>query len=100
MSFGSPNEAYLQTYLSRGDRSTHEFFKTFLNNGHDAKAALKKHSTDRYVYCQYGKDDYLPWDIVDHGYRNNFLWEDYQRGLNAAHTPICDTAICHICGLC
>jgi radical SAM superfamily enzyme YgiQ (UPF0313 family) len=100
MSFGSPNEAYLQTYLSRGDRSTHEFFKTFLNNGHDAKAALKKHSTDRYVYRQYGKEDYLPWDIIDHGYRNNFLWEDYQRGLNAAHTPICDTAICHICGLC
>ncbi|MBT3856562.1 MAG: radical SAM protein [Nitrospina sp.] len=100
MSFGSPNEAYLQTYLSRGDRNVHTFFKTYLNNGHDAKSALKKHSTDQYVYRQYGKEDYLPWDIVDHGYRNNFLWEDYQRGLKAAHTPICDTAICHICGLC
>ena len=100
MSFGSPNEAYLQTYLSRGDRNVHAFFKTYLNNGHDAKSALKKHSTDRYVYRQYEKEDYLPWDIIDHGYRNGFLWEDYQRGLNAAHTPICDTAICHICGLC
>jgi len=100
MSFGSPNEAYLQTYLSRGDRNVHTFFKTYLNNGHDAKSALKKHSTDQYVYRQYGKEDYLPWDIVDHGYRNNFLWEDYQRGLKAAHTPICDTAVCHICGLC
>ena len=39
LSFGSPNEAYLQTYLSRGDRSVHEFFKTFLSNGHDAKSA-------------------------------------------------------------
>ena len=100
MSFGSPNEAYLQTYLSRGDRSVHDFFKTYLNNGHDAKSALKKHSVDGYVYHQYEKDDYLPWDIIDHGYRPNFLWEDYQRGLKAAHTPICDTAICHICGLC
>ncbi|MZH03279.1 MAG: radical SAM protein [Nitrospinae bacterium] len=100
MSFGSPNEAYLQTYLSRGDRNTQAFFKTYLNNGHDAKSALKEHHVDQYVYRQYKKDDYLPWDIVDHGYREDFLWEDYQRGLNSAHTPVCDTTICHICGLC
>jgi len=100
MSFGSPNEAYLQTYLSRGDRSVHEFFKTFLNNGHDAKGALSKHSVDSFVYRKYGKDDYLPWDIVDHGYRNGFLWDDYQRGLMAGRTPVCDTATCHVCGIC
>ena len=100
MSFGSPNEAYLQTYLSRGDRNTQSFFKTYLNNGHDAKSALKKHHVDQYVYRQYDKNDYLPWDIVDHGYRADFLWEDYQRGLKAVHTPVCDTSICHICGLC
>ncbi|MBT3922915.1 MAG: radical SAM protein [Nitrospina sp.] len=100
MSFGSPNEAYLQTYLSRGDRNAHVFFKTYLNNGHDAKSALNKHSVDQIVYRQYEKDDYLPWDIVDHGYRDDFLWEDYQRGLNAVRTPVCDTSICKICGLC
>ena len=100
LSFGSPNEAYLQTYLSRGDRSVHEFFKTFLSNGHDAKSALNKHSVDSFVYRQYGKGDYLPWDIVDHGYRNGFLWDDYQRGLNAGRTPVCDTATCHVCGIC
>ncbi|MAX16695.1 MAG: radical SAM protein, partial [Nitrospina sp.] len=50
MSFGSPNEAYLQTYLSRGDRNTQAFFKTYLNNGHDAKSALKEHPVDQYVY--------------------------------------------------
>ena len=100
LSFGSPNEAYLQTYLSRGDRSVHEFFKTFLSNGHDAKSALNKHSVDSFVYRQYGKEDYLPWDIVDHGYRNGFLWDDYQRGLNAGRTPVCDTATCHVCGIC
>ena len=100
MSFGSPNEAYLQTYLSRGDRNTQAFFKTYLNNGHDAKSALKEHPVDKYVYRQYEKNDYLPWNIVDHGYRENFLWEDYQRGLKAAHPPVCDTSICHICGLC
>lgn len=100
MSFGSPNEAYLQTYLSRGDRSVHEFFKTYLGNGHDAKSALSKHSADSFVYRQYGKEDCLPWDIVDHGYRNGFLWDDYQRGLRAGRTPVCDTAVCRVCGVC
>ena len=102
MSFGSPNEAYLQTYLSRGDRRLLEFFKTYLNNHHDSKAALNEYRehVDAVAYRQFGRDDFLPWDIVDHGYKNHFLWQDYQRGLREKHTPVCDTATCKICGLC
>ena len=102
MSFGSPNEAYLQTYLSRGDRRLLNFFKTYLTNHHDSKAALGEYrdEVDGMVYRQFGRDDSLPWDIVDHGYKNHFLWQDYQRGLRQKHTPICDTATCKICGLC
>lgn len=102
MSFGSPNEAYLQTYLSRGDRRLLKFFKTYLGNHHDTKAALGEYrdEVDSIVYRQFGRDDHLPWDIVDHGYKNHFLWQDYQRGLRQKHTPICDTATCKICGLC
>lgn len=102
MSFGSPNEAYLQTYLSRGDRRLLKFFKTYLSNHHDTKAALSEYrdEVDSIVYRQFGRDDHLPWDIVDHGYKNHFLWQDYQRGLRQKHTPICDTATCKICGLC
>jgi radical SAM superfamily enzyme YgiQ (UPF0313 family) len=102
MSFGSPNEAYLQTYLSRGDRRLLKFFKTYLGNHHDTKAALSEYrdEVESMVYRQFGRDDHLPWDIVDHGYKNHFLWQDYQRGLRQKHTPICDTATCKICGLC
>ena len=102
LSFGSPNEAYLQTYLSRGDRRILSFFKTYLDNGHDAKKALAKSSPspDSFVYKQYGKSDILPWDVVDHGYKNDFLWSDYQRGLKEGVTPVCDTAVCKICGIC
>ncbi len=102
MSFGSPNEAYLQTYLSRGDRRLLDFFKTYLNNHHDSKAALNEYRerVDQVNYRQFERDDVLPWDIVDHGYKNHFLWQDYQRGLRQKHTPICDTATCKICGLC
>ena len=102
LSLGSPREAYLQTYLSRGDRSLLAFFKYYLANGHDAQEAVKtfRDSADRFVYRQYGADDALPWDIVDHGYKNDFLWQDYQRGLREAHTPVCDTAVCKICGIC
>ena len=102
LSFGSPNEAYLQTYLSRGDRRVLSFFKTYLANGHDAKKALAESSPspDSFVYRQYEKNDVLPWDIVDHGYKNDFLWSDYQRGLKEGVTPVCDTAVCKVCGIC
>ncbi|PIR00057.1 MAG: radical SAM protein [Nitrospinae bacterium CG11_big_fil_rev_8_21_14_0_20_45_15] len=102
MSFGSPNEAYLQTCLSRGDRRLLDFFLEYLDNGYDAKSALKRFHplVESFVYRQYEKDSVLPWDIIDHGYRNNFLWEDYQRGLKAGRTPVCDTAVCKICGIC
>jgi|SaaInlStandDraft_2_1057019.scaffolds.fasta_scaffold09285_3 radical SAM superfamily enzyme YgiQ (UPF0313 family) len=102
LSFGSPNEAYLQTYLSRGDRRVLSFFRTYLSNGHDVKKALavSSPSPDLFVYRQYAKDDILPWDIIDHGYKNDFLWNDYQRGLKESVTPVCDTAVCKVCGIC
>lgn len=102
LSFGSPREAYLQTYLSRGDRRLIGFFKAYLANGHDAKRALRDRDPhpDDFVYRQYQSGDFLPWDIVDHGYRNDFLWQDYQRGLGEKHTPVCETATCKICGIC
>jgi radical SAM superfamily enzyme YgiQ (UPF0313 family) len=102
LSFGSPNEAYLQTYLSRGDRRVLDFFQAYLENGHDAKRALQsvKPNPDDFIYRQFEKDDVLPWDIIDHGYFPKFLWQDYQRGLREKHTPVCDTATCKICGIC
>ncbi|MDP7552841.1 MAG: radical SAM protein, partial [Nitrospinaceae bacterium] len=102
LSFGSPNEAYLQTYLSRGDRRVLAFFKTYLTNGRDVKQALQDShpSADSLVYRQYEKNDALPWDIIDHGYKNDFLWDDYQRGLKEGITPVCDTTTCKVCGIC
>jgi len=102
MSFGSPNEAYLQTYLSRGDRRLVDFFKYYLEHDHDSKEALRqfRERVDAAVYRQFERDDCLPWDIVDHGYFNKFLWQDYQRGLRQKHTPVCETATCKICGIC
>ena len=102
LSFGSPNEAYLQTYLSKGGRELINFFKGYLNSGHDEKKALNNclPKPDEVVYKQYQQNDFLPWDIIDHGYRDNFLWNDYQRGLMETQTPACDTATCHVCGIC
>jgi len=102
LSFGSPNEAYLQTYLSRGDRTLAEFFQFYLDHQHDAKEALRnfRSQADHFAYRQFERDDFLPWDIIDHGYKNHFLWQDYQRGLREKHTPVCDTATCKICGIC
>lgn len=102
LSMGSPREAFLQTYLSRGDRRLADFFEAYLEKGEDAWAALGvvRPNPEQMVYRQYQREDVLPWDLIDHGYRNDFLWKDYQRGLAELHTPVCDTATCKICGVC
>ncbi|MFQ5481974.1 MAG: hypothetical protein ACE5ER_04375 [Nitrospinaceae bacterium] len=52
------------------------------------------------VHRQFEEKDYLPWDVVDHGFRDTFLWWDYQRAYSSRHTPVCDTATCKLCGVC
>ena len=102
LSFGSPREGYLQTYLSRADRRALSFFQAYLAEGGDVRRALEatRPHPDTVVYRAYGPEDFLPWDIVDHGYREGFLWWDYQRAKQAKHTPVCDTATCKLCGVC
>lgn len=102
LSFGSPREGFLQTYLTRADRRALSFFNAYLENGLDWNRALKaaQPSAEEVVHRQYGPDDFMPWDVIDHGYRDNFLWWDYQRGMKEKHTPVCDTATCKICGIC
>ena len=46
--------------------------------GEDAWAALGvvRPNPEQMVYRQYQREDVLPWDLIDHGYRNDFLWKE------------------------
>jgi radical SAM family uncharacterized protein/radical SAM-linked protein len=42
----------------------------------------------------------LPWSFIDTGINAQFLWEEYQRGLEEKVSPPCLRENCHRCGVC
>lgn len=44
--------------------------------------------------------DILPWSFVDTGMAAQYLWEEYQKGLNEKISPPCVKGSCHRCGVC
>ena len=42
----------------------------------------------------------LPWSFIDTGLNAQFLWEEYQRGLQEKISPPCVKENCHRCGVC
>ncbi|HUL37830.1 MAG TPA: TIGR03960 family B12-binding radical SAM protein [Thermodesulfobacteriota bacterium] len=44
--------------------------------------------------------DPLPWSFVNAGMDPQFLWEEYQRGLEEKISPPCIKENCHRCGIC
>jgi radical SAM-linked protein len=44
--------------------------------------------------------DILPWSFIETGINPQFLWDEYQRGLEEKTTPPCVKGNCHRCGIC
>jgi len=44
--------------------------------------------------------DILPWSFVETGVDAQYLWEEYQKGLNEKISPPCVKGDCHQCGVC
>jgi hypothetical protein len=47
-----------------------------------------------------GQDELFPWEIIDHGISRGYLWEEYQRALEAHRSPRCQPDSCRRCGVC
>jgi radical SAM family uncharacterized protein/radical SAM-linked protein len=45
-------------------------------------------------------EDIPPWSFIDTGIDAQFLWEEYQRGLEEKISPPCVKENCHRCGVC
>ena len=96
----SPKETLLQAYLSRGDKRAGEF--VILGAREGWKKALKKFSVEieESVYRDRLEGEILPWDVIDHGIKKEYLWKEYQKGLEGRLTPPCDVGRCVRCGVC
>ncbi len=96
----STRRAVLQTYLSRGDRRVGGTIVDASMEG--ISGALRKADppVEGYVYRERTYQEILPWDIVDFGIRKEYLWDEYQRGLEGKTTPPCNPDVCTRCGVC
>lgn len=106
----SPREAYLQTLLSRGDRRVAAVVESLardetgwwqqlqsMRRGAHGSVAL---DPDFFVTREYGKDERLPWDFVDHRVDKSYLWAERRKALAERETEPCDVATCRSCGAC
>lgn len=106
----SPREAYLQTLLSRGDRRVANVVEALARDGEDWWALIKSMQRgevpgvsvdpDRYVYREYGTEELLPWDFIDHHIDKSYLVLERRRAMAERETEPCDVATCRTCGAC
>ncbi len=92
--------AVLQTFLSRGDRRIGKLLSD-LAGGENLKQLCKKRglSLDFYVTQPREKEAFFPWQIIDHGVRRDYLWDEYQRACRDTATLPCFPG-CRRCGVC
>lgn len=88
-------DAFVQAYLSRGDRRAGAYI---------VKGRRSIRRTDEFVrfsvFSERSKDEILPWDIIDYGVKKDYLWNEHQRGLKGKITAPCNVGNCFRCGVC
>ncbi len=92
----SPRLSLLQAALSRGDRRLIPHLLA-LSQGQRPPAAPPY---EFFACRERGMDEYLPWNIVDHGIKISYLKQEAALAGNALLTAPCPTNGCHKCGMC
>lgn len=97
-----PESALFQAVLSRGDRRIASVLFDMAVENLSWKQAMRKNDlqVEQYAVRGYGCDEPFPWNIVDHGIKQQYLWDEYMKAFAEKPTLACDTKICRRCGVC
>jgi radical SAM superfamily enzyme YgiQ (UPF0313 family) len=97
-----PERILPQAVFARGDRRLGPVLTDLALHGLPFGRAMKKNGLSPWSYAvrPRGREEIFPWDVLDHGIRKEYLWQEYRRSLKAAETKPCDTAKCRRCGVC
>lgn len=101
--FDMPKWAYVQALLARGDRRAAELLQRVALGGVAWTQALREFpfNPDFWVMRERGSEELFPWEIIDHGVKRSYLWEEYRRALAGMSTPPCRLEEnCRRCGAC
>ena len=108
-----PHLSFLEGILSTGDRSLSRVLVKAFQLGcrfdgwtdqfrfPEWKEAFETTGLKMDLHTQRKKfEQLLPWSFIDTGMNAQFLWEEYQRGLQEKISPPCVKENCHRCGVC
>ncbi len=101
--FDLPKWSHIQALLARGDRRVSAILDKVALEGWSWTKAMKQTAVnaDFWVMREREREEFFPWEIIDHGIERAYLWEEYQRSLAAVETPPCDVdSGCSRCGAC
>ena len=102
MTCDKPEHVLFQAVLARGDRRLAMVLFDMASQDLPWKQAMRKHGleAEQFAVRGYSCDEPLPWNIVDHGIKQQYLWDEYMKAFAEKPTIACDTKNCRRCGVC
>lgn len=89
----NPNKSLIQYFLSMGDAN----LGNIIEESSHRKVPLGEWKK---LAPHWRKVDELPWKDIDVGISDEFLLNEYKKGLEGDLTPWCETFGCYNCGAC
>lgn len=105
MKVDRPERVLEQAVLARGDRRLAPVLLAMAASGPDGynfKQLMKKNGLRSWEYAvrPREKDELFCWEIIEHGLKKKYLWNEYQKAFAEKSTAPCETAKCRSCGVC
>ena len=97
----NPKNSILQAILARGDRDISRLITAlWQEKGHLKRACMAIQLDPSPYLAARSLQDFLPWEILDHGIRRSFLEHERHKASQALSTPPCPMKDCATCGIC
>lgn len=102
LKFDHPEQALQQAVYSRADRRIGPALLDIGCGRYSFKQALQRHRIDPWQYAirPRHQDELMCWEVIDHGIRSEYLWEEYEKAKRGVTTGPCAPDICRRCGVC
>ncbi|MBV5316792.1 MAG: radical SAM protein [Desulfobulbaceae bacterium] len=102
LKFDHPEQALQQAVYSRADRRIGPALLDIGSGRFSFKQALQRHRINPWQVAIRPRDqnERMCWEVVDHGIRSGYLWEEFEKAKGGVSTRPCDPAVCRRCGVC
>lgn len=100
LNFESLRQAKIHALLSLGDRKTADLIELALDLGWTRSMKKEKTYCERIIHTEKIKENALPWNILHHRVRDEFLLKEFHRAKAEKNTIICPMKDCSTCRIC